>query len=60
MHTYLFWCQKCHSYRDPSTLARTQYKRLGDAQGIHDLDVHNGRVPVGEVLGFGPRLSVAQ
>lgn len=49
--TYPFWSEQCHTDDHPASLASTESKCLVDLQGIHDLERHNGGVPISEVLG---------
>lgn len=42
--------QERHARDDPSALAGAEGVRLGDAQAVHDLQGHDGTVPVGEVV----------
>ena len=58
--TYPIRSQKRHPHRDPPALTRAQHKGLLDAQRLHHLQVHDGRVPVREVLALGARLAVPE
>lgn len=48
--TYLFRGQQSHTSSDPASSAGSQGKSLLDTESLHDLQVHDSRVPVGEVL----------
>lgn len=52
--------EECHADGDPAALAGAKYEGFLDAEGGEDLDVHDGGVPVGEVLGFCACLAVAE
>src|SRR3954454_16110063 len=47
-----------HAGRYPSALRRAQDERLGDTERVEDLQVGDGRVPVGELLVRGAALAV--
>ena len=52
--------EQSHAHGDPAALAGTEDEGLLDAEGGEDLDVHDGGVPISEVLGFGACLAVAE
>lgn len=58
--TYPLWSQQSHADNHPSTLASSQDKRLLDPQCVHDLQCHDGRIPVCEVLGGTTGCPMAQ
>ena len=47
-----------HAGRHPSALRRAQHERPGDAERFEDLQVGDGRIPVGELLVRGAGLAV--
>lgn len=51
--TYPFGGKERHADHDPASLAGAESEGLGDAEGIHDLERHDGGVPVREVLRGG-------
>jgi hypothetical protein len=52
--------QEGHADGDPAALAGAEDEGFGDAEGGHDLEVHDGRVPVGEGFGLGACGAVAE
>lgn len=56
----LLRCQQSHPHGNPTTLARSQDKSLVDAHCVHNLDVHNGRIPIRPLLLLGSCLTVSQ
>lgn len=48
--TYSFGSQKCHAGDHPTALRSAESEGLVDAELVHHLEGHDGRVPVGEVL----------
>ena len=49
--TYPIGREECHPGHHPSSLACSQGERLLDPKVIHDLQCHNGRIPVGKMFG---------
>lgn len=61
MLTYLLWREQCHADGDPAALACSKDEDLaGDFQCIQYLEIHDGSVPVGEVLRLGPGLAMSE
>lgn len=58
--TNTFRSQQRHPGDHPTTLAGTQSVRLLDSELVHHLQGHDGRVPVGEMLGRAAGGSMAQ
>jgi hypothetical protein len=56
--TYPIRRKKSHSHSDPTALARAKYESFLYSKGFHHLQVHDGGIPVGEILTFRACLSV--